>query len=82
MKTYEEMTAEEQIDFLMEALNAYRYMFVALEPKLKFYPALKKDAQIIYNVQERAERAVQAYCKAKGKPYHPALNAANRGNSL
>ncbi len=75
-----EMTEAEQISFLVSAVKSYQHLFLAIEPKIKFYPALKKDMAVVQNVEERVARYMEAYHKKYGKQYFPAVNGNNRNN--
>lgn len=74
------MTKDEEIEFLVEVIKSYQWSFLAIKEKVKFYPALKKDIQILGNIEEKLQRFMKQYHERTGKQYFPAVDAANRHN--
>ncbi len=66
-----EMTESEQIEFLVSVVKSYQHLFAAVEPKLKFYPNLKQDMEVVKNVEDRTARYMKWWHDKYGKQYYP-----------
>lgn len=74
------MTKDEEIAFLVDVVKAYQWSFLAIKEKSKYYPAMKKEMQVLSTIDERLVRFMEEYHKTHGKQYFPAVDSANRNN--
>ena len=75
-----DLPLEQQIDFLVGVVKSYQWLMLSLERHAKFNPSMKRDMQVVKNVEERLQRYMKAYHEKTGRQYHPAVNEANRNN--